>query len=189
MALYGTRDAPLIWASEVASTLEGLGFRGSILHPSVYIFRLVDDFLISGSQEVLTWTRREIGKKYNVCGTIISNRRGDDDETKCLNRRSNWSTYNSTSNEGGDRHVKSLVAECGLDQCVPASSPLTKEPEDKVGSGPKLGNKAEYTVRRFLARINFMILDSLDITQASRILSEYMSKLVDGTKRALICMI
>ena len=57
------------------------------------------------------------------------------------------------SYEGDDRHAKRLVAEWGVDQCVPASSQLTKELEDKVELGPKL----EYKVGMAVARIKLNV--------------------------------
>ena len=85
---------------------------------------------------------KEPEKKYDLCGTIC-NRKKASHETKYLNRRSSWSTDNTTRYEGDDRHVKRLVAEWGFDQCVPASSPLTKGLDDKVELGPKLEYKVE----------------------------------------------
>ena len=35
-AMYGTRDAPQIWQEVVEAKMTGLGFRASILHPSIY---------------------------------------------------------------------------------------------------------------------------------------------------------
>ena len=62
-ALYGTRDAPQVWQHEVRRTLTELGFRQSIIQPSVYIHDQkglylvvhVDDFLIAGDQSGLDW--------------------------------------------------------------------------------------------------------------------------------------
>ena len=55
-AMYGTRVAPQIWATDVQKVMDGLGFVISIFQPSVYYHpstgRLVvvhvDDFLCSG---------------------------------------------------------------------------------------------------------------------------------------------
>ena len=35
-ALYGTRDAPQLWQRELETTLNGLGFKGSRLHPGFF---------------------------------------------------------------------------------------------------------------------------------------------------------
>ena len=45
-ALYGTRDAPLIWQAEIKTTLESIGFRRSRLHPSVYVHDVRQMFLV-----------------------------------------------------------------------------------------------------------------------------------------------
>ena len=56
-AMYGTRDAPLIWRATVDEFMVSLGFKTSVLQPGVYVHgsrRLrvmihVDDFLVVGS--------------------------------------------------------------------------------------------------------------------------------------------
>ena len=56
-AMYGTRDAPQIWQGEVRITMEEIGFKPSLLHPSVFSHQSrdpivvvhVDDFLCSRS--------------------------------------------------------------------------------------------------------------------------------------------
>ena len=35
-ALYGTRDPPQLWQRELETTLNGLGFKGSRLHPGFF---------------------------------------------------------------------------------------------------------------------------------------------------------
>ena len=133
-ALYGTRDAPLIWQKEVKATLESLGFRRSILQPSVYIHDSkeiiliihVDDFLVTGDEQQLQWLKEKLEERYDLRGAIISSRAGDSHETKYLNRRLRWSTDNMMSYEGDGKHVKRLLLEWGLIECVASSSPLTR---------------------------------------------------------------
>ena len=55
-AMYGTREAPQIWQEVVKSKMESIGFRASMLHPSVYfhqernlfVLAHVDDFMCLG---------------------------------------------------------------------------------------------------------------------------------------------
>ena len=55
-AMYGTRDAPLIWQEEVRRVMEKLGFEASLQQPAVYHHRAkgmdvvvnADDFLCTG---------------------------------------------------------------------------------------------------------------------------------------------
>ena len=76
-ALYGRRDAPQIWQSEVRRTLENLGFRRCALQPSVYIHDAkeillvihVDDFLVAASQDASDWGYKE------RCPRCMSSRR------------------------------------------------------------------------------------------------------------------
>ena len=60
-ALYGTRDAPQLWQRELETTLNGLGFKGSRLHPgffyhegwNVALVSHIDDLPIGGTAEDL----------------------------------------------------------------------------------------------------------------------------------------
>ena len=94
-ALYGTRDAPQIWQSEVRRTLENLGFRRCALQPSVYIHDAkeillvihVDDFLVAASQDASDWVYKEVSKVYELKKKIISSAPEDAHETTYLNRK------------------------------------------------------------------------------------------------------
>ena len=69
-ALYGTRDAPQLWQRELETTLNGLGFKGSRLHPgffhhegrNVALVSHVDDLLSGGTPEDLHWVRGSLEK-------------------------------------------------------------------------------------------------------------------------------
>ena len=60
-SMYGTRDAPLIWASEVKKLFLSMGFRQSRSNPSIYyhmgkkiyVITHVDDFLLVGDAKDL----------------------------------------------------------------------------------------------------------------------------------------
>ena len=78
--LYGTRDAPQIWQSEVRRTLKNLGFRRCALQPSVYNHDAkeillgihVDGFLVAASQDALDWVHTEVSNVYELMKKIIS---------------------------------------------------------------------------------------------------------------------
>ena len=71
-ALHGTRDAPQVWQRELETTLNGLGFRGSRLHPGFFHLEgrnvapvsHVDDLLIRGTPEDLQWVRESFEKGW-----------------------------------------------------------------------------------------------------------------------------
>ena len=181
-ALYGTRDAPQIWQSEVRRTLEKVGFRRCALQPSVYIHDAkeillvihVDDFLVVASQDALDWVYKEVSKVYELKKKIISSAPEDAHETTYLNRKLKWNEANWMSYEGDEKHADVLLRDWGLVHCRAVSSTtLTKELEDKIGDG-------------CIARINFMSQDRPDLCCAARILSKHLASPTDGTRHALI---
>lgn len=192
-ALYGTRDAPQIWQAEVRSALESLGFRRSSLQPSVYVHEQkemmlvvhVDDFLISGDEDALVWVYEELSKKYELKKTIISSSPHDAHETRYLNRKIRWDVHNWLSYEGDEKHTDILLKEWGLVHCKTVSSTMTKELEDNVSQGARLGHTEGQRVRRSIARVNFMSQDRPDLSCAARVLSKHMAAPTEGTKSAL----
>ena len=193
-ALYGTRDAPQNWQSEVRRTLESLGFRRYALQPSVYIHDAkeillvthVDDFLGAASQDALDWVYKEVSKVHELKQKIISSAPEDAQETTCLNRKLKWNEANWMSYEGDEKHADVLLRDWGLVHCRAVSSTLTKELEDKIGDGCKLSESEGRRVRRSVARVSFMRQDRLDLCCAARIKSKHMASPTDGTRHALI---
>ena len=76
--MYGTRDAPQIWAKEVQKVMEGLGFAISMFQPSVYhpskdlnVVVHVDDFLCSGEMKELEWLYDNLAQKFELKKSLI----------------------------------------------------------------------------------------------------------------------
>jgi hypothetical protein len=76
-ALCGLKEAPRIWEETLRSSLEGLGFAGSKVDPSlylleregemVYVLDFVDDMLIASRLEAHTeWVARELSFQYDI---------------------------------------------------------------------------------------------------------------------------
>ena len=69
-ALYGTRDAPLLWQADVARVLSKLGFIQGVAHPCVFhhpskqlaLTFHVDDFAVVGPPDALAWLEAELRK-------------------------------------------------------------------------------------------------------------------------------
>ena len=61
-------------------------------------------------------------------------------------------------------------------------TPLSKDLEDKLGSGQKLEENDATVVRRAIARINFMAQDRPDLAAVSRILSSCMANPFEGAR-------
>ena len=67
-ALYGARDAPMVWHRDRATTVQSFGFCASRLHPGVYwhASRHVDDLLFRGLDEQQDWNRAEVRGTFSA---------------------------------------------------------------------------------------------------------------------------
>jgi hypothetical protein len=188
--MYGTRDAPQIWASEVAMALEGLGFERSVNQPSVYFHRVreivvaihVDDFLISGTVADLEWLYVALRVKYDLKRTLLTP--GSTKEARYLNRRIRW-VNDSIELEGDEKHAKVLLREWGLVECKPVDTPVTKSVAEKIHNGEPLEAEEATKIRRAVARVSYMAQDRPDLAVASRILSQSMANPHAGIRLGL----
>ena len=82
--LYGTRDAPVAWQKVVKDDMSRLGFTECKVTSGVYhhsdkdlrVVTHVDDFLIAGEIQHLTWLRRELEKTYELKFKSLDGKRG-----------------------------------------------------------------------------------------------------------------
>ena len=193
-AMYGTRDAPQIWAGEVARALATLGFERSVLQPSVYHHRVremivivhVDDFMCSGTEMDCKWLYDSLRAQYDLKHTLLHP--GSSEEARYLNRRVRW-VGQEIEIEGDDKHVKVLQDEWGMAQCKPMDTPITKSQIEEINTGEPLNDEDARKVRRAIARINYMSQDRPDLAVVSRVLSQGMSAphegIRGGIKRAI----
>ena len=112
--LYGTRDAPQIWQSEVRRTLENLGFRRCDDAKEIFLAIHVDDFLVAASQDALDCVYKEVSKVYELKKKIISSAPEDVHETTYLNKKLKWNEANWMSYEGDGKHADVLLRDWGL---------------------------------------------------------------------------
>jgi len=180
-AMYGTRDAPLIWRSTVDGIMKDMGFMSSMLQPGVYchhekgitVMTHVDDFLVTGSLVQTTWFENELLKLFEITSTTLGK---DHEKTgKYLNRVISW-TEEGISIEGDTKHVQILLSEWGMSDCKGMSTPVARdEDEVDVQNDKTLGDKDATRFRRAAARINYMSQDRSDLSVGSRRLSQGMS--------------
>jgi len=178
-AMYGTRDAPLIWRATVDQTMAELGFATSIFQPGVYfhverqirVMTHVDDFLVTGSFENTTWFENELCKLFDITSTTLG--KHHEHEVSYLNRRLRW-TKGGLTIEGDSKHVITLLKEWGMEQCKGLATPVSRDEVLNSGSA-KLSDKDATRFRRGAARINYMAQDRPDLPVASRLLSQGMS--------------
>ena len=83
-AMYGTRDAPMIWQDHLRKTLLDMEFKESVTHPGVFqretrdilLCVHVDDLLCTGVRDDLLWLKLQLLKEYELETKLM----GDDDD-------------------------------------------------------------------------------------------------------------
>ena len=109
-SLYGTRDAPQLWAKHVCGTLRELGYEetkgapGVFWNPStgVELVLHVDDFLVVGEEQVLQDLKDKLQAVYELTATIIGGGEADRKEGTYLGRTIRWQEW---SGVGGQREA------------------------------------------------------------------------------------
>ena len=143
-AMYGTRDAPQIWADHVRATLENLGYLQSSYQSAVYshpkksvvIVAHVDDFLCTGDASELEELYAHLSETLELKKKVLSLE--DDRETTYLNR------ILQVSEEGvkmiGDpKHSALLFKDWDIQEySKEVGTPCTRELEDQIGLGEVL---------------------------------------------------
>ena len=196
-AMYGTRDAPQIWAKEVQKVMEELGFVISMFQPSVYchpskdliVVVHLDDFLCSGELKELEWLYDNLAQKFELKKSLIM--KDSEQEVKYLGRTIRW-TYDDNGEglfevEGDERHSQLLLQEWTMQQCKDVDTPVTKAGEESINTGDELNENEARRARRAIARMNYMSQDRPDLSVAARMMSQYMSRPREGIviKRAI----
>ena len=133
-SLYGTRDAPQLWAKHVGKTLRGLGYTETKGAPGVYYHKEkdveitlhVDDFLVVGEEEHLMELKAALEKVYKLKGKVLGPDEGDSKEGVYLGRRIYWREW-GIELEGNPKHIQELLKTTGMESCKPVSSPMTAE--------------------------------------------------------------
>ena len=83
-AMYGTRDAPMIWQDHLRKTLLDMKFKESVAHPGVFQHETrdillcvhVDELLCTGVRDDLLWLKLQLMKVYELETKVM----GDDDD-------------------------------------------------------------------------------------------------------------
>ena len=119
-AMYGTRDAPMIWQDHLRRTLLCMKFKESVTPPGVFQHETrdvllcvhVDDLLCTGRREDLMCLKKPLLKEYEMVTMLM----GEDDDMEkkaaCRGRTLEWGE-NSLGVRPDRRHVHSLLRELG----------------------------------------------------------------------------
>ena len=180
-AMYGTRDAPMVWRGEVKKAMKALGFVGSTSSPCVYRHRTldlvvcthVDDFLACGAQKDLQWFKCGVAKVFEIKGEILGTGPGEKLEIQYLKRRIAI-TPDGLTYEAGSKHVPLILAEMGMEACKPVGSPGSKD-ETKNISIEALSKGEQKQYRRVSAMINYLAMDRPDIGFSTKEVARSMS--------------
>ena len=190
-SMYGTRDAPQIWAGEVKRIMESMGFRACRINPCIFyhedmdlqVITHVDDFLCCGEGANLRWLRDELMKTYEITGDILGN--GKDETTKLtyLKRTIGW-TPDGLTYEASETYVPRLLEEWSMTTCSPVSTPGVKVRVEQEKPEP-LSNDMASKYKRAAATLNYLSLDRPDISFSSKELSRKMTDPDEGDIVAL----
>jgi len=110
-AMYGTRDAPLIWRATVDQFMKSRGFLTNSIQPGVYYHPIkklrvmihVDDFMVIGSTSETQWFEDQIKDVYEITCTTLGQKFSN--EVKYLNRTIRL-TSAGLEVESDPKHVK-----------------------------------------------------------------------------------
>ena len=115
-AMYGTRDAPMIWQDYLRETLLDVKFKEYVTHPGVFQHETrdillcvhVDDLLCAGVRDNQLWRKKQLLRTYELETLLM----GDDDDMAkkavYLGRTLEWDE-NGLSVRPDRRHVRSLL--------------------------------------------------------------------------------
>jgi len=189
-AMYGTRDAPLIWRATVDQFMKSRGFLTNSIQPGVYYHPIkklrvmihVDDFMVIGSTSETQWFEDQIKDVYEITCTTLGQKFSN--EVKYLNRTIRL-TSAGLEVESDPKHVKVLMSEWGMQDCKGVETPLAREEEDVMEETEFLIEKEATRFRRAAARINYVAQDRPDLSTASRKLSQGMSAPREGHEKML----
>ena len=170
-AIYGTRDAPMIWQDHLRSTLLTMKLKESVTHPGVFQHETrdillcvhVDDLLCTGVRGDLLWLKLQPLKEQELETKLM----GDDDDMEktavYLGRTLEWSE-DGLGVRPDRRHVRSLLRDLGMETFLSVSTPLSLTVEKEGGRSDRPEVSAELATkhRAAVARVEYLAQDRLD---------------------------
>ena len=129
-AMYGTRDAPMIWQDHLRKTLLDTKFKESVTHPGVFQHETrhillcvhVDQLLCTGGRDDLLWLKSQLLRRHELETKLM----GDDDdmekEAVYPGRTLEWSEDGLGVRPNRRRAITVLRVGCGnVSECVHAT--------------------------------------------------------------------
>ena len=188
-AMYGTRDAPMIWQDHLRQTLLALGFKESVTHAGVFehaerdilLCVHVDDLLCAGERKNLEWLTRELRNKYEIETLLLG---ADDDMEKqatYLGRTLEWQAE-GLGMRPDSKHARQLLRDLGMENSRSISTPLctAEAKEADRQDQPDMPADLARRHRAAVARIVYLAQDRLDLGVAAVELAKTMARPKEG---------
>ena len=182
-SLYGTRDAPMIWADHLADTLTQLGLIRTKLNPAVWTTKdsqlhlavHVDDLLISGSRQAVKELTAQLDAIYTLKKAFVGP--GESQSGEYLGRTVRVSKSGIEWTHGG-KYVENLMKIYGMEDCKEAPTPIVID--DVRGEGPQdqrplMSPQDARRFRKAAATINYLAQDRPDLGVASSFCARSMA--------------
>ena len=185
-ALYGTRDAPMLWQDTLRAALVGLGFVETLVMPGVFrhpvheleLSAHVDDLFIVGLTEDLRWFQAEFAKLFTTTSTWFGMEQDQEREVKYLNRVVRISESGVTICPD-TKHAEEIIKGLGLREGRAAGSPNAGEDREAAAwdaSEELLEPQLAREHRGLVARLVYMAQDRMDLGVSACTLARTMSK-------------
>ena len=131
-ALYGTRDAPMIWSDHLRYAMANIGCEPSELMPGVFFNRSnnllcvahVDDILCVSEEMNLVWLKSGLDNNYVLKAKTTGPEEGDEKVAEFLGRRLTWIRH-GVAWEGNETYARNLLREHDVVSCNPVRTPFT----------------------------------------------------------------
>ena len=179
-AMYGLREAPVIWQDVVRELMSDLGFAACRTMPSVYYHREwdvcvvahVDDFLSCGPKDSLLKLKEQLLERFSCSGDILGEGEDEVKELSFLGRKITL-TDEGLEWRGDRRQVQTYLKRAKLEESSPVDTPGVKhsgeEPTELMSSGDATQH------RSLVALANFISQDRVDVGFATKALSQTMA--------------
>ena len=183
-AMYGLREAPMLWQKVVRRLMGELGFKACTTIPCMYyhpgrdlvVVAHVDDFLVCGSRKELITLRTEIKDCYDCDGDILGDDSDDQSEITFLGRRLVW-TSDGIEWLGDCKLVQGFLERAGFDEARPGASVETPGVKhDKDPEALLMDDAASTRHRGLVALLNYIAQDRADLSFAAKELSQSMAR-------------
>ena len=185
-ALYGTRDAPMLWQDTLRAALVGLGFVETLVMPGVFrhpvheleLSAHVDDLFIVGLTKDLRWFQKEFAKLFTTTATWFGMEQDQEQEVKYLNRAIKM-TESGVTICPDTKHAEEVIKGLGLKEGRAAGSPNAGEDREAAAwdvSEEQLEPQRAREHRGLVARLVYMAQDRMDLGVSSCTLARTMSK-------------